>query len=100
MLKRSPTSRADYSRRLPRPLDIPTVVRLTTLADVRRLIYHYMPEATRPRATSRRGATCVGSLTRLPAVTLTQPTSPRPCKSLCNWKASNLGQSDGTLLPP
>jgi hypothetical protein len=36
-------SRLDWSRPLPRPLNIPTVVRLSTLADVRDLVEKHLP---------------------------------------------------------
>lgn len=39
-----------WSRPLPRPLEIPTVMKLDTLADVRKLIDH-LPKATRAKHT-------------------------------------------------
>ncbi len=44
--------RADWSRLLPRPLVIPTVMTLSTLADVRELMRH-LPEDRRARPTWR-----------------------------------------------
>jgi hypothetical protein len=42
--------RSDWSHPLPRPLTIPTVMDLVTLADVRRLIGH-LPKASREKST-------------------------------------------------
>jgi hypothetical protein len=41
---------ADWSRKLPRPLVIPKVTKLTTLADVRELLRH-LPKHYRERST-------------------------------------------------
>jgi hypothetical protein len=46
-------SRPDRSRKLPRPLKIPTVMTLTTLADVRELVEHHLPAESRKRDTWR-----------------------------------------------
>lgn len=43
-------TRPDWSRRLPRPLTIPTVMKLKTLADVRELVRH-VPKARRDLST-------------------------------------------------
>jgi hypothetical protein len=44
--------RPDWSRPLPRPLAIPSLMKLQTLADVRALLRH-LPAATRDKATWR-----------------------------------------------
>ena len=43
----------DWSRPLPRPLTIPTVMKLETLADVRDLVEKHLPASDRHRATWR-----------------------------------------------
>jgi hypothetical protein len=45
--------RPDWSRPLPRPLTIPTVIKLKTLADVRDLVEKHLPAQYRHRATWR-----------------------------------------------
>jgi hypothetical protein len=45
--------RADWSRPLPRPLVIPKVMTLTTLADVRALVERHLPEDRREQPTWR-----------------------------------------------
>jgi hypothetical protein len=50
-------SRPDWSRRLPRPLIIPTVMKLTTLADVRDLVEKHLPTSYRHRGTWRHVST-------------------------------------------
>jgi hypothetical protein len=44
-------SQLDWSRLLPRPLTIPTVMKLSTLADVRDLVEKHLPEQYRRKAT-------------------------------------------------
>ena len=43
----------NWSRKLPRPLKIPTVMTLTTLADVRELVERHLPAEARERETWR-----------------------------------------------
>ena len=45
--------RHDWSRRLPQPLAIPTVMQLETLADVRALVEKHLPNDRRERLTWR-----------------------------------------------
>ena len=53
------TQQADYISRhgLPRPLTIPTVMKLSTLADVRDLVDKHLPEQYRRKATWRHVST-------------------------------------------
>jgi hypothetical protein len=46
-------ARPDWSRKLPRPLKIPTVTTLHTLADVRQLVEKHLPAECRERETWR-----------------------------------------------
>jgi len=46
-------SRPNWSRKLPRPLKIPTVTTLHTLADVRQLVEKHLPAECRERDTWR-----------------------------------------------
>jgi hypothetical protein len=46
-------SRPNWSRKLPRPLKIPTVMTLRTLADVRELVEVHLPRECRERETWR-----------------------------------------------
>lgn len=46
-------ARPNWSRKLPRPLKIPTVMTLTTLADVRELVERHLPAECRERDTWR-----------------------------------------------
>jgi hypothetical protein len=50
-------SRPDWSRPLPRPLTIPTVMKLSTLADVRDLVDKHLPEQYRHKPTWRHVST-------------------------------------------
>ena len=55
--------RPDWSRPLPRPLVIPTVMTLKTLDDVRKLMGH-LPAATRAKSTWQYVATCLDKAAR------------------------------------
>jgi hypothetical protein len=57
-LRISKPARLNWSRPLPRPLVIPGVMELTTLADVRELIKH-LPKGHRERSTWRHVAACL-----------------------------------------
>jgi hypothetical protein len=48
----------DWSRPLPRPLEIPSIMTLKTLADVRELLKH-LPDGHRERSTWRHVAACL-----------------------------------------
>jgi hypothetical protein len=50
-------SRSDWSRPLPRPLTIPTVMHLSTLADVRDLVEKHLPEQYRRKLAWRHVST-------------------------------------------
>jgi hypothetical protein len=46
-------ARPNWSRKLPRPLKIPTVMILTTLANIRELVERHLPTECRERETWR-----------------------------------------------
>jgi hypothetical protein len=46
-------ARPNWSRKLPRPLKIPTVMTLTTLAGIRELVERHLPAECRERETWR-----------------------------------------------
>jgi hypothetical protein len=50
-------SRLDWSRPLPRPLTIPTVMKLSTLADVRDLVEKHLPDQNRRKPAWRHVST-------------------------------------------
>ena len=56
--------RPNWSRALPRPLVIPTVMTLKTLADVRTLIEKHLPAETREKSTWRHVATLLAGAAR------------------------------------
>jgi hypothetical protein len=51
-------TRPNWSRPLPRPLEIPSIMTLKTLADVRELLKH-LPKGHRERSTWRHVAACL-----------------------------------------
>jgi hypothetical protein len=51
--RRIPLSRPNWKRPLPRPLKIPTVITLATLADIRELVERHLPAECRERETWR-----------------------------------------------
>jgi hypothetical protein len=51
-------TRPNWSRPLPRPLEIPSIMTLKTLADVRELLKH-LPKGHRERSTWRHVETCL-----------------------------------------
>ena len=55
--------RPDWSRPLPQPLEIPSIMTLTTLADVRELLKH-LPKGHRERSTWRHVAACLEEAAR------------------------------------
>jgi hypothetical protein len=61
-------SRLDWSRKLPRPLTIPTVMKLDTLADVRDLVEKHLPEQYRRKPGWRHVS---NEMARLPKATKT-----------------------------
>jgi hypothetical protein len=57
-------ARPNWSRKLPRPLKIPTVITLTTLADIRELVERHLPAECRQRETWRHVATQMNKAAR------------------------------------
>jgi len=53
--------RPDWSRKLPRPIVIPDVITLSTLADVRELVEKHLPPAHRKRETWQHVARCLAA---------------------------------------
>jgi hypothetical protein len=56
--------RPNWSRPLPRPLKIPTVTTLRTLADARELVERHLPAECRERDTWRHVAKCLDDAAR------------------------------------
>jgi hypothetical protein len=59
-------SRPDWSRPLPRPLIIPTVMKIATLADARDLIEQHLPQHFRAKTTWRYVAAKLKQAARMP----------------------------------
>jgi hypothetical protein len=57
-------ARPNWSRKLPRPLKIPTVMTMTTLADVRELVERHLPAECREREAWRHVANRLNSAAR------------------------------------
>ena len=57
-------ARPNWSRKLPRPLKIPTVMTMTTFADVRELVERHLPAECRERETWRHVANRPNSAAR------------------------------------
>ena len=57
-------SRPNWKRPLPRPLKIPTVMTLTTLADIRELVERHLPAECRERETWRHVAAQMNAAAR------------------------------------
>jgi hypothetical protein len=86
--------RADWSRSLPRPLVIPTVMTLKTLADVRELMRH-LPKDRRNRSTWRHVAAQLEQAAPAP----TRSTSPLRCAWRCRWRTSSAARSEAAPVP-
>ena len=83
--------RQNWSRRLPRPLLIPDVMVLATVADVRELMRHLPSD----RRIGRHGARSLQTLKLLlPAAILRARLS--GCGWCCSWSASNAVRSEAT----
>jgi len=57
-------ARLNWSRKLPRPLKIPTVMTLTTLADIRELVERHLPAECRERETWRHASAQLNAAAR------------------------------------
>jgi hypothetical protein len=79
-------SRPDWSRPLPRRLTIPTVVQLSTLADVRDLVEKHLPEQYRRKPTWRHVSTEIAKAAEGETDLLGICVS---CGWCWRWKASN-----------
>jgi hypothetical protein len=78
--------RPDWSRPLPRPLTIPTVMKLSTLADVRDLVEKHLPEQYRRKPAWRHVSTEIAKAAKA------RKTSWKfacRCGWCWRWKASN-----------
>lgn len=53
--------RPDWSRKLPRPIVIPDIMTMTTLADVRELVDRLLPDGHRKRQTWQHVARCLAA---------------------------------------
>ena len=88
--------RPDWSRPLPRPLLIPDVMTLATLADVRELLRH-VPKERRTLDTWRQVA--ASSRPRL-WMTAIRRRSRWRCASSCSWSAVSACRRDAAPFPP
>ena len=86
--------RSNWSRPLPRPIIIPEIMTLTTLADVRTLIQKHLPKDRRERSTWRHVAVQLARPQPVP----TRLTSQLRCAWCWQSKASNAERRD--CAPP